>query len=310
MLSFHHDAHYQKLVEQEGELWAEHNIEIRYNWFHSPMIYRYINRLISGAPHRDWLDYVKERYLTKPAALGLTAGCGHGESERLLLQRGIAQRMEAFDISPKAIDAAKNHAQESGFGDQVRYFVGDANYLEKAPLSPSYDVIFGIMSLHHFMHLESCLDRLHERLKPNGYFIANEFIGPDRFQWSEAQLEAANRLLDCFPLELKRIVHYEKEFKTRIVRPTLEYMKEYQAFEAVCSGRILQAIDDRFEVIEIGYYGGTILHLLFDGIMNNFKEERNREHAIMVRMAIEAEHMLLEHQALPHDHALIIAQKI
>ncbi|MEW6236636.1 MAG: class I SAM-dependent methyltransferase [Candidatus Omnitrophota bacterium] len=302
-------AEYRKLVEREGELWGRSKTGVRISWFDSPLIYRYICQSVSGRPHVDWVDYIKEKYFHRPAELGLTAGCGHGDAERHFLQRDVVRRMEAFDISPQAIEQARRLAEERGFGERARYFVGDANYLEDAPLSNSYDVIFGVMSLHHFEQLEKCLDELQAKLKPGGYFIADEFIGPERFQWSDAQLEAANRLLACFPKELRRYLDRPDEWKTLVKRPTIEEMMKYQAFEAICSPRIISAIQKRFDVLEIKYYGGTVLHILFEGIMGNFKEENEREHAIMVRMAIECERLLLAHGGLPHDHALIVARK-
>lgn len=310
MLFHSHESAYQKLVTLEGERWGEEKGDTRLSWFDSPMIYRYINRQISGKPHIDWMDYIKKNYFKKPAELGLTAGCGHGDAERHILKRNITQKMDAFDISPKAIELAKDRLNNESYAEQVRYFVGDANYLEKAPLADSYDVIFGVMSLHHFAYLENCLDHLSQHLKPGGYFIADEFIGPDRFQWSDAQVDAANRILACFPLELRRYIMNEKEYKLTIPRPTVKEMEKYQAFEAVCSERIIPSIKERFQVVEIKYYGGTVLHLLFEGIMGNFREEWDREHALMVRMAIETEHLLLDNGVLPHDHALIIAKKV
>lgn len=139
--------------------------------------------------------------------------------------------------------------------------------------------------------------------------MVNEFVGPDRFQWSDAQLRAANRILDCFPSELKTNLRNPQEVKTRITRPSLKYMQEEMAFEAVCSQRILPALKERFSIIERRDYGGTTLQLVFEAIMGNFDEEGRREHAIMVQMAAAVEELLLQSGALPHDHTLAICRK-
>ena len=300
---------YNKMASVEEELWGRAKSATRLSWFDSPMLARCINRRISGSPDLDWLDYVKDKFFKKPVKSALNVGCGHGELERLILGRDITERMDGFDISPGAVEIASKLAEENGLGGKVRYAVADANFLDQADLDPQYNAVFVSMALHHFVHLEKCLDGLKNRLEPGGLFIANEFIGPDRFQWSDAQLSAANRLLGCFPAEFKVNLRNPEQNIDRIVRPSLKFMKQEMAFEAVCSERIIPALRDRFEIIEQRDYGGTVLQLLFEAIMGNFDEESSREHAIMVQMAAACEDLLLENGSLPHDHSLIICRK-
>lgn len=303
------NSEYQRMVERESELWGESKTGERLSWFDSPIIGRYINHCITGNAHKDWLDVMKEKYYVNPAGLGLNVGCGHGELERHILRRNITNKMEGCDISPKAVEAAQHKAEEAGFGERVRYFTADANYLEKADLAEHYDVIFASMALHHFMKLEDCLDVINQRLKPNGLFITNEFIGPDRFQWTDTQLDLTNRFINTIPLELRKALRGGTEWKTQVKRPGLAFMKEHFAFEAVCSERIDGALRERFDVIECKPYGGTLLHLLFEAIMNNFKEELHREHAVIVRMAVEWERAMLDYGVIQHDHAFYVCRK-
>ncbi len=303
-----YESDYDNMALREEELWGQAKSATRLSWFDSPMLARYINRRISGSPDLDWLDYIKHKFFKKPVKSALNVGCGHGELERLILDRDITGRMDGFDISPGAVEIARKLAEEEGFSPKVRYTVADANFLDQADLDKQYNAVFVSMALHHFVHLERCLDGLKKRLEPGGLFIANEFIGPDRFQWSDAQLNAANRLLKCFPSELTVNLRNPEQTNDRIVRPSLEFMKQHMAFEAVCSERIIPALRERFEIIEQRDYGGTVLHLLFEAIMGNFDEEGSRDHAIMVQMAAACEDLLLESGSLPHDHSLIICR--
>lgn len=308
-LRHRHSNSYKVSVERESELWGKVKNRTRLSWFDSPMISRYINRSVSGDSHRDWLDYVKEVYFPKPAALGLNVGCGHGELERLILQRGLARRMDGFDISPKAVELAQEQTTHKGLDHRLRYFIADANFLEKVKFENQYDLILASMSLHHFARLEKCLDSLSTQLKPGGYFIANEFVGPNRFQWTDTQLDIVNRLLACLPSKLRHNLRSPEHPKHTVTRPSLDYMHSHSPFEAVCSERIIPALRERFEIVEQNNYGGTILHLLFESIMGNFNEETNREHAVIIRFAIECETLLLDAEVLPHDHALLICRK-
>lgn len=299
---------YQHLSHQESEIWGKEKTGQRVSWFDSPLIARYIHRRISGNPDQDWLDYVKANYLSKAASTGLNVGCGHGELERMIVRRGIVETMDGFDISPKAVERAGEIARREGLSDRVRYTVADANYLDKADLRGDYDVVFASMALHHFAHLDRSLQGIKRRLKPNGLLIVNEFIGPNRFQWTDRQLAAANAILRCFPLEVKQNLHNPGEYIEERIRPTVEYMIKHFAFESVCSQEIPAALGQYFTIIDRKDYGGTVLHLLFDSIMGNFNEETDREHAIMIQLAIAAEELLIDQGAIVSDHALFVCR--
>lgn len=303
-------AAYSQLISREDELWGAAPRQDRLSWFDSPTLSRHINLQVSGRPDRDWLDHVFARHLQRPVELGLSVGCGHGELERHLLRRGIAEYMHAFDISPGAIEGARKAAADEGFSDRVEYCVADAGELGAAKLRRDYALVLASMSLHHVAELESCLDGLRERMRIGGLLVVNEFVGPERFQWTDAQLDAANRFLACIPRELRRDRRQPGEYKDRIERPGRRYMEEHFAFEAICSDRIVSATRERFEVVELLPYGGTLLQLLFEAIMGNFDEERVREHAVIVRLAAEYERALIASGSLAHDHVLLIARRV
>jgi len=46
--------------------------------------------------------------------------------------------------------------------------------------------------------------------------------------------------------------------------------------EAVCSADIVKLLPDYFDVFEINGYGGSLLHLLLEGITGNFVEDNPR----------------------------------
>lgn len=304
-----HSAEYQRMLEREGELWGQAKPGERTSWLESPLIYRNVNLRISGKPDVDCLHYIQTKYFQTPAPLGVNVGCGHGELEQLLIKRKLVNAMHGFDVSAGAVDAARKAAQKAGLGDCIEYFVADANHLDGSPLAAQYDVAYGFMALHHIVDLEACLDGLSRRLKPGGLLIANEFVGPYRFQWTDKQLDIANQLLKCFPVELTRNIREPEKLKREVERPSIEFMKKHMAFESVCSDRIVKALHERFEVLEQRNYGGTILHILFEAIMGNFKEETRREHAALVRMAAACEETLLRHGGLEHDHTFMVCRK-
>ncbi len=217
--------------------------------------------------------------------------------------------MEGFDISAQAIASARKNAEKEGLAERTLYFTADANHLDHTQNENRYDLIVVSMALHHFDRLEECLDCLKVWLKPEGYLIVNEYIGPNRFQWTQAQIGVTNRLLSCLPSDLIRNLREPDKVKYMIERPTIEYMRDHLAFEAISSERIIPALYERFNVIEQKNYGGSILHLLFDAIMGNFDEENHWEHIAIIRLIMEVEKMFIDLNILQHNHSFLICQK-
>src|SRR6185503_14217681 len=101
-------------------------------------------------------------------------------------------------------------------------------------------------------------------MKPEATLIVNEYVGPNRFQFTDRQLEIMNALLAALPKRLRG--SYDRK-----ERPDLAFMIDHDPSEAVRSEDLLPMIAERFEVMESKKSGGTILmHLLYD-IVQNFR---------------------------------------
>lgn len=89
----------------------------------------------------------------------LDVGCGAGQFARLLAAR--ASQVDAIDISPQMIAAARGQADPGN----VAWLVGDV--MQQALEPASYDVVTAIASLHH-LPLDAGLDRLATLVRPGG----------------------------------------------------------------------------------------------------------------------------------------------
>ena len=56
---------------------------------------------------------------------------------------------------------------------------------EKLPPGP-FDAIIASDVLHHITGLEQLYTRIHDALAPGRRLVFNEYVGPNRFQYSEA----------------------------------------------------------------------------------------------------------------------------
>ena len=60
-------------------------------------------------------------------------------------------------------------------------------------------MVLALNSLHHFNHLGETMRLIARALGPGGLLIMDEYVGPSRFQWTSAQMRAANALLAALP---------------------------------------------------------------------------------------------------------------
>lgn len=293
-----------------GELAEARQSQVLYqklNWMESPLIAGpYINRQISGDPADNWMIWVKKALVPKKLGRGLSLGCGEGCLERHATSLGICEAFDAFDISAQAIAIAQTKAAQEGFTN-IHYEVQDVNKIQLS--SEHYDIAFASSALHHIARLEHVLDDVHKALKPGCLFIANEFVGPSRFQWTAKQLQIINELLALLPPRYRADLRRPGHIKSRVDRPTVVQMLLSDPSEAVRSAEIIPLIRQRFEIVQQTDFGGTILHMLLSDIVGNFAPESEADVTI-VRLLCYLEKTLIAEGVLPSDFTLIVARKL
>ncbi len=173
-------------------------------WMEIPEVLRGINRSISGDPNVDWAEYTVRKYFLNRLPLNrcLSLGCGTGELERNLARRKVFLNCDAYDISPKAVEQAKELAKGEGFGN-IHYAVTDLNRVGLP--ANTYDAVWIYGAMHHFQSLEALARQIARTLTPGGLLVFNEYIGPARFQFPERQKEIGNLCLRLLPRRYRLI---------------------------------------------------------------------------------------------------------
>jgi SAM-dependent methyltransferase len=293
-------------LQRVSDCWAdlaEHHAD-RPSWLNSPTIGRHVNRLIGGDERFSWFDWFQMKYLPESqwGGRGLSLGCNHGLFERQIVKRGICSAMDGYDVSQRSIDIARKAAAEEGL--DLHYGVADVNALE-LPRN-RYDLVVAAAAVHHFERLEAVFTRVHEALTPRGFFVFNEYVGPARFQWTDAQLRAINRLRDALPPELRRLP--DGSVAPPVAKADLAALIREDPSESVRSDEIVPLAHEHFDVVEQRDYGGTILHMFFHQILANFDETRP-EHVALIRMVCAAEQALIEEGILPSDFTVLVCRR-
>ena len=107
-------------------------------------------------------------------------------------------------MSEDTLQLAKEETQKSGQLESINYMVANLNKLEFA--ENPYDAVFASQSVHHIEALEHYRQQVSRCLKTGGYFIINEFVGPNQFQWTDVQLVHCQRLFEEIPESYRQMI--------------------------------------------------------------------------------------------------------
>jgi SAM-dependent methyltransferase len=173
-------------------------------WLELEAVQRRCNEKVSGNPAQGWVAYTLERHFAGrlPLSRCLSLGCGEGGLERHLAALNAFQWCDACDIAPGSIRRAQELAAAAGY-THIGYSVQDANYISLPP--NHYDAVWASGAVHHFQRLEHVFAQVAQALKPDGLFILNEYVGPNRFQFPPYQRQAIQACLDLLPPAYRRI---------------------------------------------------------------------------------------------------------
>ena len=279
----------------------------RLHWTQHPKVQERLNFLVSGNAHKNRFEHFMERYLQgkMPVERALTLGCGHGELERGLAQYNFATLHEGVDIADGAIAEAARLAAEAGLKN-IAYRIADINSIE-LPRN-TYDVIFGVGSIHHTARLEHLFEQVAKSLKPDGFFFLDEFVGPSHFQWGDAQLAAINKAAAALPRRYRMCVDKPLEPKPIVTRISVAEMNAVDPSEAVRSSEIVALLPKYFDVLETKGAGGSLLHLLLEHIAGNF-DEGDPDGMAQLQSLFNLEDELMASGTLQHDFAVIVAAR-
>jgi SAM-dependent methyltransferase len=273
-------------------------------WQSYTLTQRHINEAIAGDPDENWLAFTKRRFFRKAASLGLSLGCGYGVVEREAVKLGIAERFDAFDISPEAVEVAREEAQRQGLADRIEYAAADLNAIELEP--DRYGTVFAIQTLHHIEALEHLLDQIRLSLSKGGLFVINEYVGPARFQFPDERLPLMNKLLAAIPETHRRSLR-NGHVKVEVLRPDVKEVQRVDPSESVRSDEIIGLVEERFEIVYKADFGGTLLQFVLSDIAGNFDPADPRDVALVDLICLY-EDTLIEHGVLPSDFTYAVAK--
>ena len=240
---------------------------------------------------------------TLPLANTASLFCDTGGLERELVHRGIIAQCTGFDASDTALQTARTHASlERLHGLTYERRNLEANGLPAA----NFDFIFAHSTMHRVIRLESLLDSIHHSLRPGGLFHLYDFVGPDRFQWTDPQLDEMTAWLQSIPERYR--VTLTGAVKKVVGRPSLEDMLAFDASKAAHSSSIEPSIAERFEIVERRALGGTLAMMALADIVHNFDPDSTEDRGHIERL-LAREDELIGSGKLGSDFVVVVARR-
>ncbi|MBP8292952.1 MAG: methyltransferase domain-containing protein [Caldilineaceae bacterium] len=275
-------------------------------WLDSPLVRNayVLPTIAQGFSSGDaWVDLVQEFQIDRQGRW-LSLGCGSAGPEIFFAQAGLFASMDAYDISAGAIAIARENALARGVKN-IDFRVGEFDALELPP--EHYDVVSMIMSLHHARHLDALLTKIQATLRPTGWFLVNEYIGPSQLQYTDKQLQFVAELLSILPPRLA-YDFTEGAVRRQYVRKPREFWNRVDPSEAICSDHIEAALHEHFDVVAQRNFGGSLLNPLLENLVANFSPDAEEDVAIL-RLLMYVEEVLIREGILTSDFAVFVMRK-
>lgn len=288
------------ILEVIRNFWDQHHkLEVSTGyWTCHPIINEYVNSLIAhdSSNIMEWFAKRFSDYI--PFERGISLGCGTGAAERQAIEAGLCNFMDAFDISPASVKAAKQEASKAGLDSKLQYHTTDLNSIELE--KGHYDFALCIGSLHHVENLEHLFKELRGSLRAGGFLFINEYVGPSRLQWTEKQLRIVNKVWEIFPPEYRK--------PGPLISVDAEELSRADPSEAVRSSEIISLLNQYFEVIEQVEYGGSFLMpfwhqgLIPDGFLYNSARDKQ----VTIKLLCLIDEIMREEAILPNCYVQIV----
>ena len=228
-------------------------------WNDYPECLSVINRRLFGEDV-DWKVYLIKNDF-KNLGKALILNCGNGWVERELIDSGIIDSAVGVEYSAELVSECEREKE----GRDLEYVCHDMNTVSFP--TAHFDVVINFAAGHYIRFLERVWVNITKWLKPNGFFIQNDYIGPQRNQYSIKQWEAMKRMNQRLPAQYRKVLNY----------PDVIQMMRDDPTEAINSGKTLPTTYTLFDVITHTKSGGVVAYELLthnDKLFNAGADER------------------------------------
>lgn len=291
--------HTSRAREHWHKAHAQPELEAHDNIFSHPLVQAYASlRAFGSLTGQLEAVTVALRERTRPGEQILSIGCGRAVKERVLAAALPDRTFVGIDIADRILDEARAELAAAGLAN-LRLEQGDFNRLQLD--EARFACVLGLGAIHHVEALEHFWAQCRRGLRPGGSVLAQEYVGPDRFQWTDAQIREGDRALaEIVPKEHHR--HHG-----RIERIPLAHMLSVDPSEAVRSSAILPTCRaSGLDVTAVVGIGCSLVQPVLMHQIGTF-DPADWEHNLVLAKLFAMEDRLLRAGVLGHDFAMFVA---
>jgi ubiquinone/menaquinone biosynthesis C-methylase UbiE len=281
----------------------------RVRWWHKRTIIEEINRRICGKPlpriSQGAIELAREIAGDQTFSRGVSVGGGSGSKEMLLLDSGLVEHMTIFELSGKRIEAGRKAAEKRGLADRIEFIQQDA--FSAGIADNSFDLVHWNNALHHMMDVNAALGWSRRVLRKNGLFFMDDYVGPNRFQWSGKSLQVASRIRQSLPERyLTRADDPDQQVPMNIKRPNPQRIIREDPSEAPDSARIMACLERHFPGATVVKTGGLVYNLALTHTLHHFSDDDEIDR-VMMRNLMLADELVLDIPGVDNHYAVAIA---
>ncbi|WP_316399049.1 class I SAM-dependent methyltransferase [Bradyrhizobium sp. 33ap4] len=263
------------------------------HWESPEPIQQKLNSLVTGSQNLHPPGWFVQKY--GPFDTVAELGCGDGVLAQYLATSYPMKSLTAYDFSQASLDASKQLC--TGL-DICTFQKIDLNK-EALPIA-NYDAVFTTGTMHHIEALDFCFASIAKSLKSSGLLWLNDYVGPDRFQWSDTQMRLADELLAQIPIKWR--------LKDHVERCDAKALAEMDPSEAVAPSKIEDALFAHFDVLKTFQRGGTLLAPIFgSSCLSREMADSNEGHDTLRRL-FDEEQRLISSGIIKSTHNMYIAR--
>ncbi len=265
-----------------------------------PMIQAYVAiRSCGDLTSHQTLAVEAIRSRTRPGSRILSVGCGGAEKEMHFVNDLPDRHFVGLDLAESALERARQKIEVNGVKN-LELVSGDFNDLSLD--ANDFDVVLGSGAIHHIENLEGFWAQCRHTLRPGGIVVGQEYVGPNRFQWTDVQCEIGTALLrEHVPAEHK--AHHD-----RVEPIPLAVIIAEDPSEAVRSEEILSTLEAAdFKIVEHRGAGCGLLQPMLMYQMHTF-DPSNWAHNRRLAELFAIEQRYLDDGTAGDAYAMFVAE--
>ncbi|MFY8004697.1 MAG: class I SAM-dependent methyltransferase, partial [Chitinophagaceae bacterium] len=241
-------------AERTKSSFNESNIQSANYWI-IPAVRKRWNKLITDDENLGYEAYVSNKFLKNRAGNMLSIGSGSCTKELSFARLNPHWEITCIDFSDKLLKVGEKIAAAEKLTNI--FFIAEDIHQYHLP-SSFFDVVLFNSSLHHFHQIDKIIQKINNALLPKGKLIINEYVGPNRLQYSYHQLKAINNCLQLIDKPLRKMflssIYKNKYYGSGLLRMIIS-----DPSECVKSEDILLVIHHYFTIVEEKAVGGNLL---------------------------------------------------